>query len=94
MIYDEHIKNANRSKLRKNRSADLLFSRKVQRLNIFAEIPDFQGSRPSRARVAQPAWRWGPGGHLARRLRRFPALPGLPPASPIYIPQTGGFEIT
>jgi hypothetical protein len=24
----------------------------------------------------------------------FPALPGLPPASPIYIPQTGAFEIT
>lgn len=64
MIYDEHIKNANRSKLRKNRSADLLFSRKVQRLKSFAEIPDFQGSRPRRAGVAQPAWRWEPVGIL------------------------------
>jgi len=71
----------------------VLFSRKVQRLKSFAEIPDFQGSPPSRAGVAQPTWRWA-GGILPADYVGFPALPGLPPASPIYIPQTGGFEIT
>jgi hypothetical protein len=36
----------------------------------------------------------GPVGILPADYVGFPALPGLPPASPIYIPQTGGFEIT
>ena len=58
MIYDEHLKNANRSKLRRNRPADLLFSRKVQRLKSFAEIPDFQGKPTESRSVAQPSWLW------------------------------------
>jgi hypothetical protein len=36
----------------------------------------------------------GPAGTLPADYVGFPTLPGLPPASPIYIPQTGGFEIT
>jgi hypothetical protein len=54
--------------------------RKVQRLKTFAEIPDFQGKPTESRGVAHNVG--------------FPTLPGLPPASPIYIPQTGGFEIT
>jgi len=66
--------------------------RKVQRLKTFAEIPDFQGKPTESPSVAQPAWRRA--GTLPADYVGFPTLPGLPPASPIYIPQTGGFEIT
>jgi hypothetical protein len=56
MLCDEHLKNANRSQLRRTGPVDLLLSRKVQRLKSFAEISDFQGKPTESRSVAQPSW--------------------------------------
>ena len=93
MTYDEHLKNANRSKLRKNRSPDLLFRARFSASRPLLKSPIFRETD----RVAQrstASLAVGPAGTLPADYVGFPTLPGLPPASPIYIPQTGGFEIT
>src|SRR5207302_10257365 len=93
MTYDRHSKNTNRSKLRRNLPLTCYFRARFSASRPLLKSPIFiKADRV--ARVWHSRLGSGAGGHLARRLRRFPALPGLPPASPIYIPQTGGFEIT
>src|SRR5438874_5046031 len=54
MIYDEHRKNANRSKLRKNRPADLLFHARFSASRALLKSPIFGEAD----RVAQPSWLW------------------------------------
>ena len=93
MTYDEHIKNANRSKLRKNRPAVLLFRARFSASRALLKSPIFgEADRVAQRSTADLAV--GPPGTLPVDYVGFSALPGLPPASPIYIPQTGGFEIT
>jgi len=71
-----------------------VISRKVQRRKTFAKIPDFQGKPTESPSVAQASLAVRAAGTLPADYVGFRTLPGLPPASPTYIPQTGGFEIT
>src|SRR5438552_17792236 len=93
MIYDEHRKNANRSKLRKNRPADLLFHARFSASRALLKSPIF-GEADRVAQRTTAILALASAGTLPADYVGFPALPGLPPASPIYIPETGGFEIT
>jgi hypothetical protein len=93
MIYDEPLKNANRSKLRKNRPVDLLFRARFSASRALLKSPIF-GEADRVAQRCTAIVAVGAAGTLPADYVGFPALPGLPPASPIYIPQTGGFEIT
>jgi hypothetical protein len=93
MTYDEHLKNANRSNLRKSRSPDLSFRARFSASSPLLKSPIFRENRPSRQR-STASLAVEPAGTLPADYVGFPTLPGLPPASPIYIPQTGGFEIT
>src|SRR5437868_1202972 len=93
MIYDEHLKNANRSKLRRNRPADLLFCARFSASRPLLKSPIFrEADRVAQRSTATLAV--GPRVPCRPITSVFPTLSGLPPASPIYIPQTGGFEIT
>ena len=92
MSYDEHLKNANRSKLRKNRPVDLLFRARFSASRALLKSPIF-GEADRVAQRSTAILAVGTAGTLPADYVGFPAL-GLPPASPIYIPQTGGFEIT
>jgi hypothetical protein len=56
--------------------------------------PRFSGKTDRVAQRSAAILAVGPAGTLPTDYVGFPTLPGLPPASPIYIPQTGGFEIT
>ena len=72
MTYDEHLKNANRSKLRKNRLADLLFRARFSASRPLLEIPDFQGNPTESPRRSTSQLGGGSSaGDLAGRLRRF-----------------------
>src|SRR5438270_13083568 len=84
MIYDERLKNANRSKLRRNRPADLLCCARFSASRPLLKSPIFREAD----RVAQRSTAIlavGPAGTLPADYVGFPTLPGLPPASPIYI---------
>src|SRR6266481_8276949 len=58
MIYDEHLKSANRSNLRKNRPADLLFRARFSASRSLLKISDFEGKSIQPPTVAQPSWLW------------------------------------
>src|SRR2546430_9854393 len=92
MIYDEHLKNANRSKLRRNRPADLLFcarfsaSRPLLKSPIFREA-DRVAQRSTATLAVGPA-----GASPARLLGFFPTPPGFPPLALLYLADRRGPE--
>src|SRR5439155_22667758 len=92
MIYDEHRKNANRSKLRKNRPADLLFHARFSASRALLKSPIF-GEADRVAQRSTAILALASAGNLPADYVGFSGLPGFPPASPIYISQTRRFQI-
>src|SRR2546430_3912024 len=94
MIYDEHLKNANRSKLRRNRPADLLFCARFSASRPLLKSPIFrEADRVAQRSTATLAV--GPAGTLpAPLVRFFPPSRVYPPFSYFNFPKPPGCKNT